>query len=105
MIRNCNDSNPAYYVPPPALPFSALDPLSLEFVEAFQTMLQQALDLGREGQVHMVAAIDRGRDSRYQYNVGDWAFLASSETPVPGENHFQCKWTVCFLLWQLLHLL
>ena len=75
------------------LPFSALDPLSLEFVEAFQTRLQQALDLGREGQVRMVAAMDQGRDTRYQYNVGDWAFLASTETPVPGENHFQCKWT------------
>ena len=41
------------------LPFSALDPLSLEFVEAFQTRLQQALDLGREGQVRMVAAMDQ----------------------------------------------
>ena len=79
---------------PPALslPTAALDPLSLEFVASFRTRLQQALDVGRECQVRMAEALDAKRDARYFYQVGGWAFLASSETPVPGENHFQCKW-------------
>jgi hypothetical protein len=70
----------------------ALDPHSLEFVLAFKTRLRQALDVGREGQVQMVEDMDKLRDPTLQYKVGDWAWLASSETPVPGENHFQCKW-------------
>jgi hypothetical protein len=32
--------------------------------------------------------MDRWRD----YSVGEIAFLASSDTPIPGENHLQCKW-------------
>jgi len=75
-----------------ALSAAAVDPRSLEFVQAFQTRLQQALDLGREGQIKMVEDMDRRRDPTLHYAVGDWAFLASSETPIPGENHFQCKW-------------
>jgi len=75
-----------------SLPTVVMDPLSLEFVESFSTRLQQALDVGRECQVRMAEALDAKRDARYAYQVGGWAFLASSETPVPGENHFQCKW-------------
>ena len=71
------------------LPSTAADPQSLEFVQAFQTRLRQALDVG---QVQMVEAMDKLRDPTLQYKVGDWAWLAWSETPVPGEKHFQCKW-------------
>mmetsp|Transcript_56439 Transcript_56439/g.118025 ORF Transcript_56439/g.118025 Transcript_56439/m.118025 type:complete len:232 (-) Transcript_56439:40-735(-) len=74
------------------LPASAVDPTSLDFVLSFQNRLQQALDVGREGQVRMVAAMDHLRDPTLQYQVGEWAWLASSETPVPGDKHFQCKW-------------
>jgi hypothetical protein len=74
------------------LPSTAADPQSLEFVQAFQTRLRQALDVGREGQVQMVEAMDKRRDPTLQYKVGDRAWLAWSETPVPGEKHFQCKW-------------
>ena len=74
------------------LPSSAVDPQSLEFVLSFQTRLRQALDVGREGQVQMVEAMDKLRDPTLQYKVGDWAWLAWSETPVPGDKHFQCKW-------------
>jgi len=73
-------------------PESALDPWSLEFVESFQSRRQLALDVGRECQVRMAEAMDSKRDPRYHYEVGGWAFLASSETSIPGENHFQCKW-------------
>lgn len=75
------------------LPAQSLDPMALEFVQSFQTRLQQALDMGREGQVRMVAAMDKERDPNLQYRVGDWALLAWTETPVPGEAHFQGKWT------------
>jgi hypothetical protein len=74
------------------LPSSAVDPQSLEFVLSFQTRLRQALGVGREGQVQMVEAMDKLRDPTLQYKVGEWAWLAWSETPVPGEKHFQCKW-------------
>ncbi len=40
----------------------------------------------------MVEAMDRLRDPSLQYKVGEWAWLAWSETPVPGDKHFQCTW-------------
>ena len=40
----------------------------------------------------MVAAMDKRRDPTLQYTVGEWAWLAASETPVPGNKHFQCNW-------------
>lgn len=74
------------------LPASSLSPDSLEFVDSFRTRVQIARDLGRESQVRMAEQMDARRDPRYQYRVGEMAYLAASETPVPGENHFQCKW-------------
>jgi hypothetical protein len=75
------------------LPVAATDPQSMDFVLSFQNRLRQAWDVGREGQVQMVAAMDKLRDPTLQYKVGEWAWLASSETPMPGEKHFRCTWT------------
>ena len=74
------------------LPATSIDPLSLDFVLSFQNRLRQAWDVGREGQVQMVEAMDKLRDPSLQYKVGEWAWLAWSETPVPGDKHFQCTW-------------
>jgi hypothetical protein len=75
-----------------SLPDSALEPTSIEFVASFQSRCQRAWDVGRECQVRMAEVLDACRDSSYTYSAGGWAWLASSETPVPGDTHFQSNW-------------
>ena len=40
------------------LPATSLDPQSLEFVTAFKTRLQEALDVGRLGQIKLIERMD-----------------------------------------------
>ena len=74
------------------LPDDALDARSLEFVQSFQSRVQEAIDAARLGQLRMIAAMDKGRDFHNSLAVGDFAYLSSEITPTPGEKHFKCKW-------------
>ena len=75
-----------------SLPSTSLDPESLEFVVSFKTRLQEAWDVGRQGQIKLIETMDSRRDLSHTLVAGDWAYLDSAETPIPGENHFRCKW-------------
>ena len=48
-----------------------LDPLTLEFVTSFQTRLQEALDVGRLGQVKLIERLDATCHPTKQLRVGD----------------------------------
>ena len=76
----------------------ALDPASLEFVLAFHTRLQEALDVGRLAQSHMIEKLDKQRDPRQALAVGDWAYVDAEITPIPGNPHFRVKYAGPFLV-------
>jgi transposase InsO family protein len=79
-----------------ALPETSLDPTSLEFVESFRSRWQEALDVGRISQIKMIQAMDAHRDARHGLAVGDWAYLAAEETPIPGKITFASSGLVPF---------
>ena len=70
------------------LPDEAIDARSLEFVQSFQTRVQEAVDVARLGQLKL----DQGRDLNNALAVGDFAYLSAEVTPTPGDKHFRCKW-------------
>ena len=74
------------------LPDEAIDARSLEFVQSFQTRVQEAVDVARLGQLKLIAALDQGRDFNNTLAVGDFAYLSAEVTPTPGDKHFRCKW-------------
>ena len=76
----------------------ALDPASLEFVLSFQTRLQEALDVGRVAQSHLIEKLDRHRDPHHTLSVGDWAYVDAEIAPIPGNSHFRVKYAGPFLV-------
>ena len=74
------------------LPDEAIDACSLEFVQSFQTRVQETVDVARLGQPKLIAALDQGSDFNNALAVGDFAYLSSDVTRTPGDKHFSCKW-------------
>ena len=74
------------------LPDKAIDARSLEFVQSFQTRVQEAVDVARLGQLKLIAALDQGRDFNSALSVRDFAYLSAEVTPTPGDKHFRCRW-------------
>jgi hypothetical protein len=62
-------------------------------VESFQNRVQQALDRGREDQVHLIRDMTPRRDPAVHFRVGDQAWLQADECPIPGDKHFKFPWT------------
>ena len=74
------------------MPTTALDPASLEFVEAFRTRLQAARDHARSEQCKLLKTLNDRRDPRQTFKVGGYAWLKSDECPIPGDKHFRLPW-------------
>jgi hypothetical protein len=81
----------------PANSPEALDPAALEFVLSFKTRLQEALDVGRLAQSHLIEKMDKRRDPGHALVVGDWAYVDAEITPIPGNPHFRVKYAGPFL--------
>jgi hypothetical protein len=68
----------------PASPAQSPDALystSLEFVLSFQTRFQEALDVGRLAQSHLIENMDKRLDLGYALAVGDWAMWMLRSLP------------------------
>jgi hypothetical protein len=82
----------------PANSPEALDPAALEFVLSFKTRLQEALDVGRLAQSHLIEKMDKRRDPGHALAVGDWAYVDAEITPIPGNPHFRVKYAGPFFV-------
>ncbi len=54
----------------PANSPEAFDPAALDFVLSFKTRLQEALDIGRLAQSHLIEKMDKHRDPGHAFAVG-----------------------------------
>ena len=77
----------------PANSLEVLDPAALNFVLSFKTSLQEALDVDRLAQSHLIEKMDKRQDPGHELAVGNWPYVDTEITPIPGNPHFRVKYS------------